>query len=109
MKFIISIVNREDAPALVGVLVANGYGIATFNATGGFLCKEYAMLFVGVEDEQVEEAARLIREHCCTRVQPVSSLPPVMESGESYVLDTEKAEIGGAVIFVLDVVRFFKA
>ncbi|RLC63175.1 MAG: hypothetical protein DRI80_04590, partial [Chloroflexota bacterium] len=48
-------------------------------------------------------------DNCHTRIQRVGSLPPVMESGESYVLATEEVEVGGAVIFVLDVVQFLKA
>jgi len=39
----------------------------------------------------------------------VGSLPPLMESGELYILDnTEEVAVGGAVIFVLDVTQFSK-
>jgi len=109
MKFIVSVVNKDDVLPLVEALVANGYGVTTFKTAGGFLCKENVTLFTGVEDEQVEDVIRLIRDNCHTRIQRVGSLPPVMESGESYVLATEEVEVGGAVIFVLDVVQFLKA
>jgi len=60
MKFIVSVVNEDDALPLVDVLVTNGYRVTTFKTAGGFLRKENVTLFTGVEDEQVEEVIRLI-------------------------------------------------
>lgn len=109
MKLVVSIVNKDDAGSLVDVLVTNGYRVTTSKTAGGFLRKDNVTLFTGVEDGQVEEVVRLIRDNCHTRTQRVGSLPPIMESGELYILDTEEVEIGGAVIFVLDVAQFLKA
>lgn len=109
MKFVISVVNKDDAGSLLNALVTNGYRVTTFKTAGGFLRKENVTLFTGVEDEQVEEAVRLIQKNCHTRTQQVGALPPVMESGELYVLDTEEVKVGGAVIFVLDIEQFLKA
>ncbi len=109
MKFIVSVVNQDDVLLLVDALVTSGYRVTTFKTAGGFLRKENVTLFTGVEDEQVEDVVRLIQDNCHTRTQRVGSLPPVMESGELYVLATEEVEVGGAVIFVLDVAQFLKA
>jgi len=109
MKFIVSVVNKDDALPLVNVLITSGYRVTTFKTAGGFLRKENVTLFTCVEDEQVEEVVRLIQDNCHTRTQQVGSLPPVMETGESYLLGTEEVEVGGAVIFVLDVAQFLKA
>jgi uncharacterized protein YaaQ len=110
MKFIISIVNKDDAVPLLDVLVTSGYRVTTTKTAGGFLRKENVTIFTCVEDGQVEDVVRLIQENCHTRTQRMGSLPPVMESGELYVLDTdEEVVVGGAVIFVLDVVQFLKA
>jgi uncharacterized protein YaaQ len=110
MKFIISIVNKDDAVPLLDVLVTSGYRVTTAKTAGGFLRKENVTIFTCVEDGQVEDVVRLIQENCHTRTQRMGSLPPVMESGELYVLDTdEEVVVGGAVIFVLDVVQFLKA
>lgn len=108
MKLIVSIVNKDDAWPLVDALVANGYRVTTSRTAGGYLRKENVTLFSGVEDEQVEDAIRLIQENCHTRIQYAGSLPPIMETGELYVLATEEVEVGGAVIFVLDVAQFLK-
>ena len=111
MKFIVSVMNKDDALPLVDVLVTNGYRVTTFKTAGGFLRKENVTLFTCVEDEQIEDAVRLIQDNCHTRMQRMGSLPPVMASGESYVLATEEeeVEVGGAVIFVLDAVQFLRA
>ena len=108
MKFIVSVVNKDDVLPLVDALVTNGYGATTLKSAGGFLRKENVTLFTCVEDEQVEEVIRLIQDNCHARIQRVGSLPPVMEAGASYVLGTEEVEVGGAVTFVLDVVQFLK-
>ena len=109
MKFIVSVVNKDDVLLLADALVTNGYGVTTLKSAGGFLRKENVTLFTCVEDEQVDEVVRLIHDNCHARIQRVGSLPPVMEAGASYVLGTEEVEVGGAVIFVLDVVQFLKA
>jgi len=109
VKFIVSVVNKDDILPLVDVLVTNGYRVTTFKTAGGFLRKENVTIFTGVEDEQVEDIVQLIQDNCHTRIQRVGSLPPLMESGESYVLATEEVEVGGAVIFVLDVAQFLRA
>ncbi len=111
MKFVVSIVNKDDSVRLLDALVSSGYGVTTFKTFGGFLRKENVTLLTGVEDEQLQAVLQLIQRNCHTRTQNVGSLPPVMESGALYILDTEETEIevGGAVVFVFDVAQFLKA
>jgi uncharacterized protein YaaQ len=109
MKFIVSVVNKDDSGPLLDVLVASGYRVTTLKTTGGYLRKENVTLFTCIHDEQVEDVVCLIQDNCHTRTQRMGSLPPVLESGEWYVLDTEEVEVGGAVIIVLDVAQFLKA
>lgn len=107
-QLVVSVVNKDDAVPLLDVLVTKGYRVTMFKTAGGFLRKENVTLFTCVEDEQVEEVVHLIQDNCHTRVQRVGSLPSMMESGELYALATEEVEVGGAVIFVLDVAQFLK-
>jgi len=109
MKFIVGVVNKDDVRSLVDTLLTNGYHVTTFITAGGFLRKENATLFTCVDDEQVEDVVHLIQENCHARIEHRASLPMVMKSGESYVLATEKVEVGGAVIFVFDVVQLLRA
>ena len=108
MKFIVSVVDKDDALPLADALVTNGYGVTTLKSAGGFLRTGNVTLFTCVEDEQVQQVIHLIQDNCHARIQSVGSLPPVMEAGASYVLGSEKVQVGGAVIFVLDVVQFLK-
>jgi uncharacterized protein YaaQ len=110
MKLIVAIVNKDDAILALEALVSRGYRVTASKTTGGFLRKENATLFTGVEDEDVADAVRLIQENCHTRVQTMGGLPSLMASGELYVLEeSQEVEVGGAVIFVLDVAQFIKS
>lgn len=109
MKFVVSVVHKEDARLLVEALVAQKYRVTAWHTTGGFLREENVTLFSAVEDEQVDDLIRLIQSNCKTRTQHVASLPSQFESGELYEVNTREVTVGGAAIFVLDVDRFVKA
>ena len=106
MKLVMSIVNSDDAEQLVNALTQAGYRATTISTTGGFLRQGNATIFVGTEDENVENVLQLIKVNCCTRSEYVSPLPPVMEPGEMYVPTPVDVQMGGATVFVMDVVQF---
>jgi uncharacterized protein YaaQ len=106
MKLVMSIVNSDDAGQLVNALTGAGYRATTISTTGGFLRQGNATILVGTEDNEVPEVLRLIRENCHTRRQFVNPLPPVMEPGEMYMPAPVEVQVGGATVFVLDVVQF---
>lgn len=106
MKLIMSIVKTDDADQLVDALTLAGHRATIISTTGGFLRQGNATIFVGTEDEHVERVLQLIKEYCCTRSEYVSPLPPVMEPGEMYIPTPVDVQMGGATVFVLDVVQF---
>jgi uncharacterized protein YaaQ len=106
MKLVVSIVKSDDADPLVDALTQAGYRATTISTTGGFLRQGNATILVGTEDEKVEDVLELVKENCGTRSQYVSPLPPVMESGEMYIPTAVDVQMGGATVFVLDVVGF---
>jgi uncharacterized protein YaaQ len=106
MKLVMSIVNSDDADQLVNALTQAGYRATTISTTGGFLRQGNATIFVGTEDENVENVLQLVKVNCCTRSEYVSPLPPVMEPGEMYVPTPVDVQMGGATVFVMDVVQF---
>ncbi len=106
MKLVMSIVNSDDAGQLVNALTKASYRATTISTTGGFLRQGNATIFVGTEDENVPHVLQLIRENCHTRQQYVNPLPPVMEAGEMYMPTPVEVQVGGATVFVLDVVQF---
>ena len=103
MKLIMSIVNSDDAGRLVAALTQAGYRATTISTTGGFLRQGNATIFVGTEDEKVPHVLQLIQENCHTRTQYVNPLPPVMEPGEIYIPTPVDVQVGGAIVFVLEV------
>jgi uncharacterized protein YaaQ len=106
MKLIMGIVNNDDAVRLVESLTRSGFRATTISTTGGFLRQGNATILVGTEDEQVPQVLGLIQENCHTRRQLVNPLPPVMEPGEMYMPTPVEVQVGGATVFVLDVVQF---
>jgi uncharacterized protein YaaQ len=106
MKLVMSIVNSDDEGRLVETLTHAGYRATTISTTGGFLRQGNATVFVGAEDEKVSHVLQLIRENCHTRTQYINPLPPVMEPGEMYIPTPVEVQVGGAIVFVLDVAQF---
>jgi uncharacterized protein YaaQ len=106
MKLVVSIVNNDDVRRLEDALIQAGFRATTISTTGGFLRQGNATVFVGTDDEKVPQVLELIEENCHTRTQFVNPLPPVMEPGEMYVPTPVEVQMGGATVFVLDVVQF---
>jgi len=106
MRLVMSIINSDDEARLVEALTDAGYRATTISTTGGFLRQGNATVFVGIEDQEVPQVLQLIRENCHTRTQYVNPLPPVMEPGEMYIPAPIEVQVGGAIVFVLDIARF---
>jgi len=106
MKLVMSIVHNDDAGRLVNSLTGAGYRATTISTTGGFLRQGNATIFVGAEDEHIPHILELIQKNCRTRTQYVNPMPPVAEPGEMYLPTPVEVQVGGATVFVLDVVQF---
>ena len=106
MKLILAVVQAEDAGGLLTQLTEQGFRATRIKTAGGFLRETNATIFLGVEDDQVETALKIVRENCVTRQQQVNPVPPVMEPGEFFLPYPVEVEVGGATIWVLDVDRF---
>ncbi len=106
MKLLISVVNSDDAHPLIDALMREGYRATMISTTGGFLREGNATLLIGVDDEKVESVLEIIKASCHTRIQYVNPLPPMVESGDLYIPTPIEVQVGGAVIFILNVDRF---
>jgi len=105
MKLIISIVNSDDSHDLTEALKQAGFQSTTISTTGGFLREGNASIIIGASDEKVSAALNIIRDNCHRRTQFVNPLPPVMEPGELYMPTPVEVEVGGAIVFVVNVER----
>ncbi len=93
MKLVVAVVQSDDAPALARALAENGFQATRLPSRGGFLNHENTTFLIGVEDVRLEEVKALIVEKAEARTVP-------HEDGE--------LEVGGAVVFVLDLMEFLK-
>lgn len=62
MKLLLSIVEDRAAGRVADALVEAKYGVTRVNTQGGFLRRGNATLLVGVDDERVDDAIRVMRQ-----------------------------------------------
>jgi len=97
-KLLIAVVHAQDAAQLVEALRGADLRVTEVLSRGGFLQARNAMLYVGVEDGQVDEAMRIIEENCESRTE---TLPA--ETLGAFDANWMPAEVthGGATVFVV--------
>ncbi|HUG46859.1 MAG TPA: cyclic-di-AMP receptor [Candidatus Limnocylindria bacterium] len=97
-KLLIAVVHAQDAGRLVDALRSADLRLTEVNSRGGFLKARNIMLFIGLEDEQVPTAMRLIEENCRSHTETV---PIELLGGmDASWLPTEVTH-GGATVFML--------
>jgi len=85
MKLILAILRDEDTEAVSHGLIVAGFRVTRIASTGGFLRRGYTTFMVGVDDDQVDQAIRVLHENCSPTVDP---------------------NLHRATLFVLNVARF---
>jgi uncharacterized protein YaaQ len=108
MRLVITMVQDQDVNKLLGVLTEHGYFATKLASTGGFLRQGNTTLLIGVEAEKVSEVMELIKETCHSRKQLVTPLASVGQSLNNYLSTPVEILVGGATIFVIDVLDFAK-
>jgi uncharacterized protein YaaQ len=106
MKLIVSIVNLDDLYALTDTLVQADYDATVVSTTGGFLREGNATILIGVNDASVAQVLHIIRAKCRTRMRYMQPVSAGLEGEEAFMIEPIEVEVGGAVVFVLDVERF---
>jgi uncharacterized protein YaaQ len=98
-KLLIAVVHAQDASQLVEALRGAELRVTEVLSRGGFLQARNAMLYIGVEDDQVTTAMRLIEENCESRTENLAA-GPVGVFGEANWMPAEVTH-GGATVFVV--------
>jgi uncharacterized protein YaaQ len=106
MKLIMSIVHSDDADNLLKALTDAGHKATLVSTTGGFLREGNATVFVGTENDAVEQILEIVKESCHKRTRYLSPIVPVTEPSEFYIPEPVELEVGGATVFVVDVERW---
>lgn len=105
MKLVLAIVHERDKIEISDALTEEGFQYTVVASTGGFLRDGKSTLLIGVDDSKVDDVIDTIKKTSATREQIVSQPPMEMMSGMS-MMSPFKVQVGGAVIFVLNVERF---
>ncbi len=64
MKLIVAIVQDHDNEPISQALISAGFRVTRIASSGGWLRRGSTTLMIGVENEQLNDAIRLIREYC---------------------------------------------
>ena len=98
-KLLIAVVHAQDAGQLVEALRGADLRVTEVLSRGGFLQARNAMLYIGVDDDQVDTAMQLIEENCQSRTENVPT-GPIGVFGEANWMPAEVTH-GGATVFVV--------
>ena len=104
MKMVMAIVPRDEVERVLGALVSAGFAATFTDSRGGMLRQAQKMLFIAVEDQDLERVLTIIRESCHSHVRVEPS------EAEDQALSPQTApataELGGAAVFVWGLDRF---
>jgi uncharacterized protein YaaQ len=101
--FLITVMG-EQAGELTQRLTRDGFQVTELNSSGGFLQETQVFLLVGFSHHRQPQLLRHIRE-CCRRQRRY--IPAHLEGSASlFHAAIIEAEVGGAVVFALNVERF---
>ena len=106
MKLVIAIVQDEDVDALTEELIGAGHRFTKVSTTGSFLRTGNSSLLIGVDDEHVDAIMGILEKTCRRRTQVAVPYSPALEPGLLYLPENIEVEVGGAIVFVMNVNRF---
>lgn len=102
MKLLIVVIQAEDTPHVIEALTHSGYRVTKIATVGGWLRKANTTLLIGLNDNQVWHATKLLRRLAGQRTElRLSHGDPAVGLAPDEVL----VEVGGLTLFVLDVER----
>lgn len=108
MRMVIAMVQDQDVNRLLGVLTEHGYSATKLASTGGFLRQGNTTLLIGVTVDKVPEVMDIIKETCHSRKQLVPPLIAASRPMNNYMPNPVEVAVGGATVFVVEVVDFAK-
>ena len=106
MKLVLAIVSNDDSSSVSAALNKENYQVTRLATTGGFLRAGNTTIIVGVEDDQVDGCIAIIDKECSKRTEVVPSTASY-DIGRFAQFPVE-VQVGGATVFVIDVVQFHK-
>lgn len=105
MKLIYAIVRSDDDARVIDGLNLHGLVVTKLATTGGFLKSGNTTLMIGVEEDRVQEVINIIKDEVGPRQRMIVNSVPMIGMGSAGTLPST-VDVGGATIFVTDVVHF---
>jgi len=105
VKLVIAIVQDEDSENLIRSLNENNFKVTKISSTGGFLKAGNVTILSGIEDEELDKFMGILEENSKTR-EVKRTIQPVNIPGQAMIPVPITVKVGGATIFVTDVVDF---
>lgn len=106
MKLIIAIVHERDKQRVSDTLLQAGHQFTTIATTGGFLRDGNSTMLIGAPKEKVEDIIAAIKSCCSSREEYINQPPPDVLGATALMMNPIKINVGGAIVFVVDVERF---
>lgn len=103
MKMILAIIRSDDSHQTLDALTNAGYRVTKVATEGAWLRKENATLLMGVQDNQVDHALKMLK-----RVAGKRTGKQLFQGDLAVGIPPEEVEleIGGATVFVIDIGQF---
>jgi uncharacterized protein YaaQ len=108
MKMVMAIMHGDDATQCSDALSDKGIPTTRLDSKGGFLQRGNATLVCVVAEQQVDTVLDVLRHRSKSRTEFLNPMPPLVEPGDFFVPYPVEVEVGGAIVFVIDVQRFEK-
>lgn len=107
MKLLLIVVQDSDVNALMDDLIDKGFRVTRLSSTGGFLKSGNTTIFMGVEDDKLDQCIKIIESNCKRRKTTTAMMNPNMQGAMFQTFPVE-IEIGGATVFILNVDQFLR-
>ncbi|HDQ70856.1 MAG TPA: hypothetical protein ENN19_02035 [Chloroflexi bacterium] len=103
-QLVIAIISRSQVGLLTDRLIGDGFYVTEIDSSGGILHEATLSLVIGLDQSRLPHLLAHIRDCCRTRRQfiPAHVEAPLLEIQPMMI----EAEVGGAMVYVLDVERF---
>lgn len=107
MKLLMAIVQEQDLPLLQDDLTQQGFRMTKLASTGGFLKSGNATLLIGLDEDKVQDCLDIIKANCQSR-KTSTSMVSVSMPADAYIPYPMEIIVGGATVFIVDVVDYLR-
>ena len=106
MKLVLAIVSNDDSSNVSAALNKSNFSVTKLSTTGGFLKAGNTTMIIGCDDDKVDSVIEILGSESKRRTELVPSTASY-DIGR-YAAFPVEVQVGGAIVFVIDVCQFIK-